>query len=136
MDANVVLLALQDKVSSEGLSVLQDKLKNANESQLEKIVITPFKNPIIGLILGFFLGFLGVDRFYKGNIFIGILKILIPLILLFISFFTIWYGGSEELFISAIIIAYTTSLGWWFIDLFLVWKGIKRDNLNRILMQL
>ena len=138
MDSNAVLLALQNKVSSEGLSILQDKLKSANESQLEKIVIIPFKSPVVGLILGFSLGVLGADRFYKGDDLIGSLKAFILLILLFILFSAISSisFGTSKAFSVSYGITYATSLGWWFIDLFLVWKGIKKDNLKKVLDQL
>ena len=124
MDANMVLLTLQDKIPSESLPLLQDKLKNANESQLERVAIVPLKNPIIGLILGILFGGLGIDRFYQGNIILGVAK----LITLIIGFLTIWvFIGGFILFILAI---------WCIVDYFLVWKSIKKDNFNKILMQL
>ena len=124
MDANMALLTLQGKVPSESLPLLQDKLKSANDSQLEKISLISLKSPLLGLVLGFFLGAFGVDRFYKGDVILGIAKIA-TLIVGFLTTFIII--GNFILFALWI---------WCIVDFFLVWKGIKRDNLNRILMQL
>lgn len=67
------------------------------------------KSCVVGLLLGLFLGGLGADRFYKGDIGLGVVKLL---------FCWLTFGI------------------WAIIDLFLVWKGIKRDNLEKILMAL
>lgn len=55
-------------------------------------------------VLGLLLGSFGVDRFYKGDIGLGIAKLLLSLII--IGFI------------------------WVIVDLFIVWKGIKKDNLK------
>lgn len=67
----------------------------------EKVVIVgKKKSPVLGFFLSFFLGFWGVDRFYKGEIGLGLLK-----------FFTL--GG----------------LGiWYVIDWFAVPMGISSNN--------
>lgn len=39
-------------------------------------VVATFKNPIIALCLSIFLGGIGVDRFYVGDIGLGILKLI------------------------------------------------------------
>ena len=63
-----------------------------------------------GLILGLFFGTLGIDRYYKGDIGLGILK--------FLSMF--------------ILIGFI----WYFIDLFVVYKGIQKDNFKKLNMAL
>lgn len=73
------------------------------------------------MILGLFLGAFGIDRFYKGDIGLGIAKLITWLV----GVVTIWiYIGGLILFILWI---------WCIVDWFLVWKGIKKDNLNKIL---
>ncbi len=82
--------------------VLDDKIINLTAIEL--------KSPLLGLILGLFFGGLGIDRFYKGDIGLGILK--------FLSMF--------------ILIGFI----WVIVDLFLVYKGIQKDNFMKLNMVL
>ncbi len=86
--------------------MLQDRLAKLDEDKIPALAAITLKSPIVGLILGLFLGYFGADRFYKGDIGLGVLKI--------ISMF------------------FLVGFIWMFIDLFLVWKGIKEDNLKKI----
>ena len=66
------------------------------------------KNPVIGLILSLLIGSLGADRFYLGQVGLGILKLL-P------------FGG----------------LGLWtIIDWFLIIKKVKETNFNKLALHL
>ncbi|ULO01925.1 TM2 domain-containing protein [Campylobacter sp. RM5004] len=103
MNKEIALLALKDKISEEDLFILSTK----DNADFSKICLLDLKSPLTGLILGLFLGVLGVDRFYKGDIFLGIIKIFVNLITFGI---------------------------WWLLDLFLVYHGIKKDNFQKILM--
>lgn len=92
---------------------VQERLKRLPEDKLSMLTAIQFKNPTTGLICGLVAGGFAVDRFYKGDIGLGIAKI-----------------GS---------FAYLLVGGWfiWVIaDLFLMPKGIKADNLNRLNMAL
>ncbi|EAI4578908.1 TM2 domain-containing protein [Campylobacter coli] len=121
MDINTVLMMISDKIPSNSLPLVQDKLKNASEDKINSLAILPFKSHIIDLILGLFLGAFGIDRFYKGDIGLGIAKLITWLV----GVVTIWiYIGGLILFVLWI---------WCIVDWFLVWKGIKKDNLNKIL---
>ena len=102
MNKEIALMTLKDKISEEGLLLLSAK----DNVDFSKIILVDFKSPLIGLVLGFFFGVLGVDRFYKGDIFLGIIKIFINPLTLGI---------------------------WWLVDLFLVYRGIKKDNFQKIL---
>ncbi|RBQ30095.1 TM2 domain-containing protein [Aliarcobacter vitoriensis] len=83
---------------------MQEKLYNLDDKKTSYITMLNLKSPIMRLILGLFLGGLGVDRFYKGDIGLSILKLLT-------------LGGLAI---------------WTIIDLFLVFKGIKKDNLQKV----
>lgn len=97
--------AWQDKIPSDQSYLLQRQLEEVSEKQLYSLSSIALKSPIVGLILGVIFGVLGVDRFYKGDIGIGIVKLCL---------------------------CWLTFGIWWAIDLFLVWKGIKQDNLRKI----
>ena len=121
MDTSVILMTLQDKIPSASLPLVKEKLEKASEDQISSLAVLPLKSHIIGLILGWSLGICGADRFYKGDIALGIAKP--ALFLIGVITINIVIGG---LLIFAALI-------WSFVDLLLVWKGIKQDNLDKIL---
>ena len=65
-----------------------------------------FKDPSIALILSVLVGSLGIDRFYIGDVGLGVGKLLTC-------------GG-----------AYI----WWLIDIFIIQDAVKRKNLEMLLM--
>ncbi|EEO23246.1 MULTISPECIES: TM2 domain-containing protein [Helicobacter] len=101
----MALTATWANLLPEGTLVgVQERLKKLPEDKLSMLTTIQLKNPTTGLILGL----ISVDRFYKGDIGLGIAKI-------------------------------CTFCGfgiWWLVDLFLVPKGIKVDNLNKLNMML
>lgn len=104
------VMSLQDKVGASELIILQQKIEKVPDNELVNLLAVGLKNPILGLILGLLFGGLGVDRFYKGDILLGILK--------FLSCF--------------ILIGFV----WVVIDYFLVYSGIKKDNFSKLMLAL
>lgn len=101
--------------------MLQDKLKVASQEKLQSIALIPLKNPLIGLILGVLFGGFGVDRFYKGDVILGIAKLVLTII-----------GWMTVLIVIGYIFLIIVFV-WVIADFFLVYKGIKQDNLNKII---
>ncbi|CAM3451283.1 NINE protein [Helicobacter labetoulli] len=106
----IFLSQWNDSIPEGSGLMLQSRLEKLDESKVSSLAMVSLKSPIIGLILGLFFGALGIDRFYKGDIGLGILKFLS--IFIFIGIF------------------------WALADLYFVWQGIKKDNLNKINQQL
>ena len=67
------------------LPQLRERLKNMEDSQWEALQMIQFKDPTISLVISIIIGELGIDRFYVGDIGLGILK------LLTCGGFGIWY---------------------------------------------
>ncbi|EEO9400903.1 hypothetical protein G6U31_000975 [Campylobacter coli] len=128
-------LAMEGKVNIELLAAYKDKIETLSDETLFRFCYLELKNPIIGLILGvvpaFILSGLTFDRFYKGDMGLGFAKIamwaFIFIGLLIAGFFdsssmlVVWIFNIVALFI------------WNILDFFLVWQGIKNDNLAKII---
>lgn len=111
MNALTLLSAWNDKIPTESYFMLQKQLESTHidENSAFALSALPLKEPFVGLLLGLFLGVFGIDRFYKGDIGLGIVKLLL---------------------------CWLTFGIWWLVDLFLVYKGIKQDNLQKIMQAL
>ena len=109
LEVSVMSANWEGKVPKNDLLSIQERLMKAPKESVGVLGLLQLKSPVIGLILGLFFGVFGVDRFYKGDIGLGIAKLLL---------------------------CWITFGIWALVDLFFVWKGIKRDNLNKINAQL
>ncbi|HEF9708992.1 TPA: TM2 domain-containing protein [Campylobacter coli] len=126
-------LAMEGKVNIELLAAYKDKIETLSDETLFRFCYLELKNPIIGLILGVVPAFSGLtfDRFYKGDMGLGFAKMamwaFIFIGLLIAGFFdsssmlVVWIFNIVALFI------------WNILDFFLVWQGIKNDNLAKII---
>ena len=100
----------QNLLSEDTLVGVQERLKKLPEDKMIMLSAIQLKNPTTGLICGLLGGCISIDRFYKGDIGLGIAKI-------------------ASLFV---IVGFV----WVIADLFFVYKGIKIDNLNKVNMML
>lgn len=75
MRVGLLMMDWRNKVPQESMFNLQEKLKQTSDEKMVILSQVPLKSPIIGLILGIFFGFFAVDRFYKGDIGLGIAKL-------------------------------------------------------------
>ncbi|MBO5470993.1 MAG: TM2 domain-containing protein [Bacteroidales bacterium] len=79
---------------------IRENLSKMSDQELLMLNATDFKDPTISIILSVLVGGLGVDRFYIGDVGLGVAKLLTA-------------GG----------------LGiWWIIDMFLIQKKTKDNN--------
>lgn len=88
-----------DKFSTNDIPAMRNKAEHSG------LPCAPLKSPTIAFILSFFLGTFGIDRFYLGQWFLGILKLIT--------------GGGLVI--------------WWFIDLFIITSSTRRINYERFM---
>jgi hypothetical protein len=80
------------------------------------------KSPILGLIISILFGFMGFDRFYKGDGGAGVLKFVLA----------VGIARASKTNPDEAAIALAALLLWWLADIFLVYFGIKKDNFKKI----
>lgn len=109
-----------------------------NTKNQKVVVVANLKSPVVGFVLALFLGWLGVDRFYKGgsvSILLGIIKLICGLILVFgYIIIAVVLALANEDSQTAISIAITVYVLWYILDLILVPLGIVLDNRKKLAM--
>ena len=79
MDSNTVNMyigTMRENFNVSFIPIVRSTLEKVDNEKLLHFQTIPYKSPIVAIVLSFFVGFLGVDRFYIGNVFLGILKLL------------------------------------------------------------
>lgn len=61
---------------SEVIPGLRSRLLSADDAAWNRISMLQYKSPVVALILSLLLGYLGIDRFYIGDIGLGVGKLL------------------------------------------------------------
>lgn len=134
---NNAYMLFQGKVSDTHLMVIKSELDKAEAaSKRPDLTLTAatLKSPMVGLVLGFLFGWLGVDRFYKGDAGLGIFKILLCIIPVFLLMSAAQNGDDDLAGFASLIMC--AGIIWCIADLFLVYTGIKKDNFKKIMISL
>lgn len=129
---------IENKIPNKAYSLLAQNIEKANEKSLKELLSLNFKCPKTALFCSVFLGILGVDRLYKGDIKLGVVKFLLGFLFYIVVFSTLNHSafGAYELSGSAIFsfsVAFLILLAaciWWIVDIFFVCAGVKKDNLS------
>lgn len=90
----------------------------------QKVVLVPLKSAMVGFLLAFIgLGWFGIDRFYKGDIMLGLFKLFCPILALIV-----FAAGLS----TAALVIIAIGCFFWFLDWILVPLGISRDNAKKL----
>lgn len=73
---NMMLMTYGKYFPEESFMVVRDKLEAMDDSTTSMMYTLQFKDPMTALILSLLLGSLGVDRFYIGDVGLGVIKLL------------------------------------------------------------
>lgn len=144
MVSSLIMLHLYDKIPSESIMLVKDKLKKLDKVGLAKIVIglpllKLYNVQIVFWIGSVILGIFGVGRFMIGDRVVGAFKVSLLLIsytLLMISAVLASLSGLAIISLCLLIAGYIGLLGvaiWWGLDIFLIIPKAKRANLNKVL---
>jgi TM2 domain-containing membrane protein YozV len=96
------ILENQNKFNTVDLMIIKKALDKMSDQDLIMLNGVNFKDPTVALILSALVGGWGVDRFYIGDIGLGVLKLVT--------------GGGLGV--------------WWIVDLFVITGKTKENNIN------
>ena len=104
-EENVITImnAVADKIPENRIYSFKEKIKNEPDTKTEAYLSTRLKTPIVALLLSIFLGVIGIDRFYVGDVGLGVCKLFFGWLTLgiwpLIDIFLIYGRTKEENFL-------------------------------------
>ena len=102
--SNMLLMTYSKYFPEENIVMLRDKFDAMDDDKISMMYSLQFRDPMIALILSIVAGSLGIDRFYIGDIGLGVAKLLTC-------------GGCGI---------------WTLIDYFLIMKSTKEKNFEKL----
>lgn len=136
MESNKVdmfLLSKGNMFPNTQLPLIREMLIKADDDKWIELNSVSMKNPTTALIMSIAAGTYGVDRFYLGNTILGIGKLSLTIMLLLWVILMEVTDTEEWFFIILGLCIIFLLLFWYFIDIFLVSKDAKQQNLNILL---
>ena len=105
--ADQLVMLHTSKLAPEYIQTIREQLLDMDYTTAS-LAFSDLKDPTISIIISVMLGELGIDRFYVGDIGLGILKLLT--------------GAGCGI--------------WWFVDLFLIMGTTRKKNAERVMQVL
>ena len=100
---------------------LRTRIESASEDKYKKIEDLKLKNIYVTVILSLFLGIFGVDRFYAGDIRLGIGKLVLGVV-------GYLFGGFGTIGFALQLLSYV----WWIEDIFFSYRLSRKRNSEKI----
>ena len=118
-DLNICFFQYKNKIPTNQQLTLFNALKESDIT-LDDLIFFNHLSPGICLIFSLFLGYFGADRFYIGDIYVGIGKLTLAILSTIVCFTPLF-------FLSFIYDLYS------FIDIFVCYNTCKQKNLDNLL---
>lgn len=114
--ADQLIVMHSSKLAPEYIEPIRERLVNMDYTQAA-VLFGNLKDPTVAIILSIIIGELGVDRFYIGDIGMGVGKLLVTIILGTITCGTLFWI-------------------WWLVDIFLIMGATRKKNSETLLQSL
>ena len=114
--AEQLIMMHSSKLAPKYVDSIRERLVDLSYTQAA-VLFRNLKDPTLAIILSVFIGGLGIDRFYIGDVGMGVGKLLVTLII----------GG-----ITCGLLCWI----WWIVDIFLIMGATKKKNSETLLRAL
>ena len=119
--SSVYIDKIRKQLPKEAYRELRIKLENTSEEKVNKIKELKLKSIYATVFLSLFLGIFGVDRFYAGDIKLGIGKLVMGLV-------GYIFGGFGTIGFAIRLLSYV----WWIEDIFFSYRLSRKRNSEKI----
>lgn len=145
MNFDAILPSIQDKLPKDPMALitLREKFEKLDESKKQAVVtqipLLNLKSPAFVFWVGNFLfGTFGVARFMIGDKVLGFVRLGITILVIILSIMvslsaSLYDLGAAKFFYNLSNLVVVVNSIWWFVDLFLVGKKLRRKNLEKIM---
>lgn len=110
------------EIPRDNMIIFQDHLKEASDECMAEFMSVPLKSKTATLLFSIFLGGIAVDRFFIGDVGVGVVKLIFRLVATFLSGIPV-LGWILSL----------SSLIWCIADIFITYKITKEINYDRLI---
>ena len=130
----LVAMTLEGKLSRQDILLVLQQCENLDDSSFSLLYTINLKKPLFGLLFQWVLGFCGGGRFYKGDIMRGVLYILafIVICVLFGAGAVVADESGDESLLGVSVMLGVVFYIVLLADFYFIYKGIQRDNLQKI----
>ncbi|MEW4353467.1 NINE protein [Streptococcus pneumoniae] len=130
------LAANAENLPMKEIPLLRQRMSVLEEEQIQGVVATQMKKPFIALVLCIFFQWLGIHRFYLGQMLAGFTYLLLR-VPLFICLFlyvplVLFSGGSTFVATLIAFLLVAWFLLWTFYDLVTIYWATKQANLDHL----
>jgi TM2 domain-containing membrane protein YozV len=136
MDSSTIDMFILNKgkfFPDSSLMLIRDRLAKYDDSFLSRLLSASFKNPTTGFLYSIGLGVYGIDRFYVGHVFSGILKLILTLAFFVTYVFIVFDDDSNPILAISFFILAIGVVVWYITDIFKISKEIKEYNFTYLL---
>ena len=142
---DILMMQYKDKIPASEALYLRGQLSAMADEGYGAVACAETKSPTATVLLSIFFGNLGVDRFYIGDIGLGLLKLFLgPIVSILCLIIVGVLGGMDGVSLDGFmqwisiltIVSYASVILmglWWLIDCFCSYKKAKKKNLENIL---
>lgn len=123
-NVTLVLNKYKKLVPKESVDILKSQLTTASDDNVDTLMSLRMRSRIIVMLMSFFLGGLGIDRFYLGHISLGIIKLAFRVL-------TVVFMLVTDFAVEAVVLGIISTL-WCLADVYYTCRAVQEYNLDTI----